>query len=157
MLAITSPGDELNYISVIQDLKDANGDPLFYNIKIGLMCQKCLDASLESCKHKLKRLPNWKSEGRHDMVRAVLGQNQEAMKREAEGLVVSSRVYLYGKKDVDALQKRERHHFEFDVQLIDIGIDPSGGGTGSDFTITSRAVENGKHVVSYNIENALRT
>lgn len=149
MLAITSPGDELNYISIIQDLKNASGEPLFYNIKIGLSCAKCIDAGINNCPHALKRLPAWKSESRHDMVRAVFGQNQEAMKREAEGLVVSSRVYLFGKKDVDALMKRPPYVFQYDVQLVEIGIDPSGGGAGSDFVIVAKVVENGQDVVSF--------
>ncbi len=84
MLAITSPGDEQNYISVIQDLKNADGDPLFYNIKIGMMCEKCLEAGKEKCPHQLKRLPNWKSESRHDLVRAVFGQNQEAQQTQQQ-------------------------------------------------------------------------
>jgi len=149
MLAITSPGDEQNYISVIQDLKNADGDPLFYNIKIGMMCEKCLQAGKEKCPHSLKRLPNWKSESRHDLVRAVFGQNQEAMKREAEGMIVSNRVYLFGKKDMDAFEAREGYQFQFDVQLIEIGIDPSGGGAQSDYTIVSKCVESGKDIVSF--------
>ena len=162
MLAITSPGDEQNYISVIQDLQNADGEPLFYNIKIGMMCEKCLKEGKEKCKHELKRLPNWKSESRHDIVRAVYGQNQEAMKREAEGLIVSNRVYLFGKKDVDALAEREAYQFEYDVQLIEIGIDPSGGGANSDYTIVSKCVENGKDIVRiilshYNNANISRT
>jgi len=149
MLAITSPGDEQNYISVIQDLKNADGDPLFYNIKIGMMCEKCLQAGKEKCPHSLKWLPNWKSESRHDLVRAVFGQNQEAMKREAEGMIVSNRVYLFGKKDMDAFEAREGYQFQFDVQLIEIGIDPSGGGAQSDYTIVSKCVESGKDIVSF--------
>jgi hypothetical protein len=148
MLAITSPGDELNYISVIQDLKNADGGELFYNIKIGLSCAQCLEAGKSDCKHTLKRLPNWKSESRHDMVRAVFGENQEAMQREAMGLVVSNRVYIYGKKDLDAFVKREPYVFQYEVQLIEIGIDPSGGGSGSDYTIVSKCMENGHDIVS---------
>lgn len=147
LLAITSPGDEQNYVSVIQDLVDAQGRPLFKNIRIGMMCKKCLEAGKEKCGHELKRLPAWKSEARHDLVRAIFGQNQEAMKREAEGLIVSSRVYLLGKKNIDAFVARAPHQFQFDVQLIEIGIDPSGGGSQSDYSIVSKCVENGKHVV----------
>jgi len=158
MLAITSPGDEQNYISVIQDLKNADGDELFLNVKIGMMCDKCVQESKEKCVHQLKRLPNWKSESRHDLVRAVFGKNQEAMKREAEGMVVSNRVYLFGKKDVDAFEKREAYQFKYDVQLIEIGIDPSGGGSNSDYTIVSKCVENGKDIVSFHISaNISRT
>jgi len=80
MLAITSPGDEQNYISVTQDLKNADGDEMFLNIKIGLMCEKCLSQGKDICPHKRKSLPAWKSEERHDLVRAVLGQNKTAMK-----------------------------------------------------------------------------
>jgi hypothetical protein len=148
MLAITSPGDEQNYISVIQDLKNADGGDLFYNIQIGMMCEKCKNEEKEKCVHQLKRLPNWKSEGRHDLVRAVYGQqNQEAMKREAEGMVVSNRVYLFGKKDMNAFEKRELYNFEYDVQIIDVAMDPSGGGAQSDWTIVSKCIENGKQIV----------
>ena len=146
MLAITSPGDEQNYISVIQDLKNADGEDLFYNIKIGLMCQDCLAQGKDVCKHR-RALPDWKSEERQDLVRAVFGQNKNAMKREAEGMVVSDRVYLFGKKDMNEFEKRELYNFEYDVQLIEIGIDPSGGGTQSDYTIVSKCVENGKDIV----------
>jgi hypothetical protein len=149
LLAITSPGDESNYVSVIQDLVDAQGKPLFKNIRIGMMCKLCVDAGKEKCGHELKRLPAWKSEGRHDLVRAIFGQNQEAMKREAEGLIVSSFVRLLGKKNIDALEARPPHQFRFDVQLVEIGIDPSGGGSQSDYSIVSKCIEDGKQIVSF--------
>lgn len=142
LLAISSPGDEFNYYSILQDLKDANGDPLFENIRIGLACDRCVAANVEKCPHVLKRLPAWKSEGRHELVRSIYAENQEAMKREAEGQIVSSRQFMYLKKWVDAFAVRATEEFDDrGVQLIHVAIDPSGGGTGSDFTIVSTVQE----------------
>ena len=156
MLAITSPGDEQNYVSVIQDLKRPDGTPLFVNIQVGLMCETCRTALKEKCPHQLKRLPTWKSVGRHDMVRAIYGQNQEAMKREAEGLIVSSRRYLFSPKDVTAFAERKGYVFQKEIHMIDISFDPSGGGTNSDYTVMASCVENGIRVVSNTIsETAL--
>ena len=147
MIAITSPGDEQNYVSVILELKKPDGRPLFKIIRIGMMCNMCLNAGMEKCGHELKRMPAWKSENRHDLVRSVLGKNKEAMKREAEGLIVSNRVYLFGKRDMIAWSERVPYLFHYDVQIIEIGIDPSGGGSMSDYSIVSKCIEDGEDVV----------
>lgn len=75
-LGITSPGDEQNHFSLLQSLKDPKGEDLFFNIKIGLICEPCLEARLTTCRHNLRRLPPWKSEARHDIVRAIYGHNK---------------------------------------------------------------------------------
>lgn len=149
LLAISSPGDELNYYSLLQDLKNQYGEPLFKNIKIGLSCQRCMDAEIEKCTHSLKRLPAWKSEGRHELVRAIYAENQEAMKREAEGRIVSNRVFLYPKKWVELFEAREAAGTSYNSnQLVHIAIDPSGGGRQSDYAIVSAYKEDGEWKVS---------
>jgi hypothetical protein len=153
MVGITSPGDELNYVCQLQELKRPDGRPLFHNIRIGTMCEKCVTAGLDNCKHEIRRLPKWKSESRHDLERAVYGQNKEAMMREVGGMIVSNRTYLFGKHDVNVLAERYKADFGFvhgiqGVQLIEVGIDPSGGGSQSDYTIVSRCIDGGRDVVS---------
>jgi hypothetical protein len=148
MLAITSPGDEMNYVSILQDLKRPDGSPFLKNIAIGVVCDKCKEENNADCKHKLRRLPPWKTEERHDLVLAIYGQqNKEAMMREAGGMVVSSHRYLFEKKFVDAFKNSARYHFKYEVQLVEIGIDPSGGGTQSDYVIVSKCVDDGNDVV----------
>ena len=75
LLAISSPGDEMNYYSILQDLKNAYGDPLFLNIRIGLACDRCIADSVDVCVHQLKRLPSWKSEGQLGGVEACAVYN----------------------------------------------------------------------------------
>lgn len=72
-------------------------------------------------------------------------------------MIVSNRVYLYGKKDMDSLAARRRYEFQYDLQLIEVGIDPSGGGSQSEYTIVSKCMENGNDIVSHNLTNSSRT
>jgi hypothetical protein len=151
LLAISSPGDEHNYYSILQDLKNQHGEPLFLNIRIGLACDKCIDANIDKCPHVLKRLPAWKSEGRHELVRAIYADNHEAMQREAEGRIVSSasRIYIFPKKWMDAFEASPHRGFDFcAAQLVHIAIDPSGGGTQSDYVICSGIKESGTYKVT---------
>jgi hypothetical protein len=148
MLAISSPGDEFNYYSILQDLKNQYGEPLFKNIQIGLGCDKCRLAGEDKCPHSLKRLPAWKSEGRHELVRAIYADQTDVMKREAEGQIVSNRIFLFQKKWVDAFEKSEPEGFPYQTtQLVHVAIDPSGGGAQSDYVIVSMIKEKGKWIV----------
>lgn len=152
LLAISSPGDEFNYYSILQDLKNQYGLPLFKNIKIGLACDSCVANNVEVCPHVMKKLPAWKSEGRHELVRAIYAGNTDIMRREAEGQVVSNRIYLYPKKWVDAFERQDTEGFYYGTaQYVHISIDPSGGGSQSDFVICSMIKERGKWIVSYQL------
>jgi hypothetical protein len=150
LVGITSPSDEQNYVSVLLELKNADGEPLFMCQAVGLVCAECMEKGLANCKHKLKRLPAWKSEARHDFVAAIYGLNKQLMQREVGGMVVSGRIYLFHPSDLQVLRETavetKGYHFVHPPQIIDVGMDPGGGG-GSDWTIAAQCVENGTRVV----------
>lgn len=71
------------------------------------------------------------------------------MAREACGMSISGRNYLFSKADVDFFeQEQPLYYFTTAVPLVEVGMDPSGGGRQSSYTIVSRVVIQGKEVVS---------
>lgn len=56
VLAISTPDDEFNHYSELMDLKAADGQPMFYNIHIGLSCEACTEAGIP-CPHNKAKLP----------------------------------------------------------------------------------------------------
>lgn len=56
VLAISTPDDEFNYYSELIECG------LFETIKVGLICQPCIDKGFIDCRHMRKRIPPWKSE-----------------------------------------------------------------------------------------------
>jgi hypothetical protein len=147
LLAITSPGDDQNYVSIIQDLKNADGQPLMRNVRVGMACDQCIKSGVE-CKHKYQKLPAWKSEDRHELMTAVYKQNDNARKREIDAQVLQNHERVFSRNDINHLAEAAPYQLKYEVQVIEVGIDPSGGGPGSEYTIVSSCVEDGNDVVS---------
>ncbi len=152
VLAISTPDDEFNYYSELLELNDENGNPLFHCIKVGLQCQACIEAN-KVCIHLLRKLPPWKSEGRAARVDAIMSANKEQNMRENRGVVISSRRYAFQSEWIKAFRERPRHPFTAPVKVLHMAIDPSGGGSMSDYAIVTCAREQGRVIVSIQHRN----
>lgn len=148
LLAISTPDDEINYYSEFFEIKDKQGRPMFYQIKVGLSCDECTLRGI-NCppSHKIRRLPAWKTAERQEKTEAIMANRPDQANRELLGMVTSSRQYLF-KKFTAQLFERNPYIFEHTANVVHIGIDPSGGGTSSDYAIVSLAHEEQQWVIT---------
>lgn len=158
LLAISSPDDEYNYYSELVDLKDAHGEPLFHVIILGMACQDCINRGIaEKCIHKLDELAAWKSIERYMMVSQVLSRKKDIMMREQQGLMVGKRQPYFDPLYIRLLFERPLYNFANAPHILHMGMDPSGGGAQSNYTITTLAFENSMSVVSPIIHSFIRS
>jgi hypothetical protein len=141
VLGISTPDDEFNYYSELLELKYDNGAPLFMTIQIQQSCQRCIEKGIAaSCEHMRDQLPPWKSAERQDKMAAIMGKT-DLFVRENLGVIVSDKRFQFDKKWIDLFEKRPLHRFRHEPGVIYVGIDPSGGGDLSHYSIVSIAVE----------------
>ena len=145
LLAISTPDDELNYYTNLMNVCREDGRPLFKTIRLGMACQSCEAAGIP-CNHKLYKLPFWKPIARAELTSAILASMPELNARENLGQVVSSREYMC-KPFMKAFRERPSYRLAHDATVVHIGIDPSGGGTSSDYAICSTVHDNGNYVI----------
>ena len=148
LLAISTPQDEFNYYTELMALENAHGEPLFLCIKIGLMCKRCQEEGLV-CNHRLSMSPHWKPPERTAKVDAVMASNPTLRDRETRGVVSSTMRFLIDKLIIQEFQKREPGVFaDGRPNVLFSAIDPSGGGSGSDYAIVTMAMNGGIPTVS---------
>lgn len=149
LIGISTAQDGFNYYSMLLDLIDPRtNEPRFRVIKVGLACDDCASKNkAETCEHRTSRLPPWQTVERHNMLRQIMGDNTAAFAREAMGLVASSDHFMY-KEYIKTLVTQPQLTFERRPGVIFFAVDPSGGGTQSDFAIMITTFYQGNHVVS---------
>lgn len=144
VLAISTPDDEYNYYTKLMDT-EVNGAPLFKTIRIGLACDSCTSSGI-ACTHKVFKLPSWKPVARQEKIDAIMKTMPEINARENAGQTLTSQK-VCEKKWIKALQDRKLWTFQNPVSVIHIGIDPSGGGSASDYALNSMAYDNAQYVI----------
>lgn len=130
LVAISTPLEESNFFSQLLLLKKPNGAPLFLNLQIVLMCEECRAADRESCPHMAKNLPDWKSEGRAQLVKELMSGNKDMWQREQNGVITTRDTCAFDRPSVERLFARRIPLAAF-VPLDDrvyVSIDPAGGG-----------------------------
>lgn len=114
---------------------------------MGLACDACSAAGKgEECSHKLASLPPWKSADRQRMLQTIMGNDTATFAREALGLVASSDHFIF-KPFVQRLSRNLPFALVQNVGVVYLAIDPSGGGTGSEYALVGTACIDGLHVV----------
>jgi len=112
-----------------------------------MACDKCVEKSIK-CVHKKHHIPAWKS-GERQLIAEALVEGQETTRRqEMLGMISSDNVYCFVHSWINAFVRRQRWFFSHPVQVIHVGIDPSGGGEGSEFAIMSISFDGPYAVVS---------
>lgn len=75
-IAITTPSNDLNWFSGLEDMVDDRGRLIFTTIHSGGACRACIKAKREvSCTHM--RLPKWKSARSAKVIEAILQEDQQ--------------------------------------------------------------------------------
>jgi hypothetical protein len=78
--------------------------------------------------------------------------------RENQGAVISNRKWAFEAGWIKSFKERPAHIFRTainPVQILHMGIDPSGGGTGSDYALLTGCMQDSRVVV--NINNSTHT
>jgi hypothetical protein len=153
LIGLSSPDTCENYYSQLSELKEEDGQYLFRTIHLAESCIDCYRAGVNgSCPH-VSQLPiaSWKPPQRVEIVRRMM-TNQNAFLREAMGIAVSDNADVFDPKDIEALKNRPLHRFRndvgFQVDYLFMVVDPSGGGTQSEFVAKVVAYDRGMIVVS---------
>jgi hypothetical protein len=141
VLAISTPDDEYNYYTQLLELG------LFKTIKIGLTCESCQAMGLP-CTHVIKKLPSWKTQSRQAMIQMVLASDPELCARETRGLVMSTKLFVLDRIWIKKFMEREPYALKENAQVLHMGIDPSGGGSGSDYAVCTLGIESGKFYIA---------
>ena len=86
LICISTPQDSTNFYSLMFEMKDPAGNPLFNQQKIEMVCEDCKRGPHpENCTHMKHLLPRWKSGAKQDMVKQIYGDNATDMLRESMG------------------------------------------------------------------------
>lgn len=148
-LGISSPGDEFNYFSKLLELVDPRtNEPIFDVIRVGTVCPACAEAKV-FCTHNKKNNPIWKGQSRHELTQLIMKDQIDLFNRETGGIPSGGNNYMYDKKWLKEFENRKRYIFKNPVEILYLGIDPSGGGSSSDYTILTMAAEEGQTIVIY--------
>ncbi len=146
VLAISTPDDQFNYFTELMNKKKPDGTPLFSIIDVGLTCRACVEKGELSCPHKVNRLPAWKNRGRQELVQSLLEDDVDLCMRETKGVIVSDKKFVF-RDWLPAVEAKPRYQLQTPVNVVYVAIDPSGGGTQSDYAIVSMAHVHGRQVV----------
>lgn len=102
--------------------------------------RKCVPA------HVTISLPHFRSSKDQEMAERLLGNNDDA-RRELAGVISNENRHYLFKEYVPALKSREPYDLQYNLDIVYIGIDPSGGGASSDYAISSIAFENDRWIL----------
>lgn len=143
-VAITTPGNDTNWFSYLEDLRDAQGDLIYWTFRPSTACLRCrLEKKTADCSHVA--LNSWKTQRGIDQVRAILQNDEATFNREMKGVVTVDQTRIYS-QFVKPLFELPRYVFKTALPLIITGVDPAGGGA-SDSCIEGLGIEDGKYVV----------
>jgi len=140
-IAISTPKSEQNFFTLLMNLKDEKGDPFLKSLDMSLPCQACREAKLVCPpEHQAHRMPFWKSAKRQKRAALVLATDPERLDRELKGVTTTGTKYVF-KEYTDRLITGPTYAFSKDVQVTYTAIDPSGGGSASDYAIATTCFE----------------
>ena len=124
------------------DLVDARGEPFFTCMNVGLLCQKCVKAGKSSCEHVIMAdtKPPWQSDLKHDLVAALYRGREDLHKAEIMGAVVDNNTQAFKAADVTNFMARTLAVQPRDVRRVLTGLDPNGGGAGSEAALITVAL-----------------
>jgi hypothetical protein len=154
ILGISTAEDEFNFYSQLMELKNDEGDPMFKTLRIVVSCKDCIAADKgKECKHMDSFQPNWKSQRKLRALRIIYKTQQELFARENLGLMESGKLFLF-RDHVARLQKAPRFAFSISPDVIWMVVDPSGGGSRSQYGIITGTFVQDKTVVRSHMNHA---
>lgn len=148
IIGISTPQDESNYYSRLLDLKDHDGRPFFVALRIEQACAKCIQNNkAASCEHMQHLLPPWKSAERSRKMAAVYSNDVNSFVQENQGVVLnSSKTYIF-RDYIKTFLANPPYIFDKRPSVIFVAIDPSGGGSQSQYACVALAIEGQYNVI----------
>lgn len=151
IVAISTPHtDSDNYYTTLMDLKDPD-DPnssLFKTIRIGLACEQCVaEGVAASCPHKQDLIPPWKSADRQRKMRKIMESDEHLFLRENLGMLSNANVYVFRGPSIQWLHDAPHYRLQSSPDILYCAVDPSGGGSQSDYAMVTVAIEGGNYVI----------
>jgi hypothetical protein len=147
LICISTPQDSTNIYSLMFDMKDPAGNPLFNQQKIEMVCEDCKrSAHPENCTHMKHLLPRWKSGAKQDMVKQIYGDNATDMLRESMGVTTNDACSVFAQRWIDNFKARPPYSFTNRPKYVFTGCDPNGGGE-SEMCIFSASMEAGQFII----------
>ena len=147
VLAISTPSeDDDNYYSELMELKNPKdpSQPLFKTIRIGLACQACMiKGKGTECTHKTEFVPPWKSQDATNKVSEIMRSNRTLYMREHQGMLAGDTVYYFKAPLVQSFRELPLWDFDHHPEFLFVGVDPSGGGKQSDYSMATIAYSKG--------------
>jgi len=150
VLAISTPdAHDDNYYNDLMDLEDPiTKQPLFKTIRIGLACDDCVaKGETNKCTHKQDLIPPWKSTTRQTRMQEILRSSVNTFNRENMGMVATDSQFMFPAYFVRALHKAPLFHISYNPDLLFLAIDPSGGGSQSDYAMATIAFCRGQYIL----------
>jgi hypothetical protein len=151
LMGISTAEGERNFYTQLMRMKNLDGTPLFRVVDTGLVCDACMaSGTAANCKHLLHKVSQWKSTKRMAIFKQVMKGDPEKYAREVLGAGVTKERGTFDTVLVDAcIDQRPVQLDSHDIHTICVAIDPSGGGSGSDYAIVSFTYSNKNCVVPH--------
>lgn len=147
LICISTPQDSTNFYSLMFEMKDPAGAPLFNQQKIEMVCEDCKRGPHpENCTHMKHLLPRWKSGAKQDMVKQIYGDNATDMLRESMGVTTNDSCSVFAQRWIDNFKARPPYTFTNRPKYVFIGCDPNGGGD-SEMCVFSVSMEAGQFII----------
>lgn len=136
LMGISTAEGERNFYTQLMNMKKLDGSSLFRVLDTGLVCQLCIDNNVAAdCTHKTKNVSGWKSLNRMAVFRKVMEGDKAMYAREVLGASVTGDTFAFPMKAVDNAFELPSIHLDSPVMHVCLAIDPSGGGSASDYSI----------------------
>lgn len=141
MLCITTLGGPLNFASKIMEKTYPNGERVYRVVGFELVCDRCKrEGKALECVHRLGELPYWHDHSKHRDLEIIMSDDAETFLRETRGLQNDgNRMPAFDRNKVLRLLEpiNDYMHTEHEIPTLFMSIDPSAGGSRSDFAITT--------------------
>jgi hypothetical protein len=123
---------------------------LFRVVDTGLVCDACLtNGTAAECTHLLHKVAEWKSTKRMAIFKQVMKGDPEKYAREVLGAGVTTERGTFDVQLVDSCLDQDTVQLNGTIRAVCVAIDPSGGGSGSDYAIVSFAYSDQDCVVPF--------
>ncbi len=144
LLGISTPDkDEDNYYTQLMQARDeVTNRHYFKNVVTQLPCKRCrMFKRPTECEDTSHMLPRWKAPSRMAMLNQILASQSKLHSRENMGVLDGEDQSVFARSAVLQFFEQPEMPLRHDPGVVYVAIDPSGGGSLSDYAILSMVRE----------------
>lgn len=147
LLCISTLLENDNHYSRMFSLENDDGTPLFEQIQISLVCDKCMATDHpERCTHKTAEMPRWLSSKKLETIKKLLSGDPAMLLRESMGVSAESTTRAFRETDIQRFLERPLCTLS-PMRHVFVAVDPAAGGTSAFAICTIGIALNGSVVV----------